>query len=188
MAALSKSVVFVDVQNLYYGMRRVTGDPAARCDYVALRNVLRSSPDDLFLAYVVTPVLGADSEYPHVMKDDAWFIRFLRKSGYQVRRHFARVYQSRDGDGVQFDHTSPIREMVFDSARYTHAFDRVVIVSGSGAMIQIADRARELGKRVAVACFERAKDLNPALKIRADEVIQLEAGLRYVPRKRKVSA
>lgn len=180
-----KSVVFVDIQNVFYGLKRITGDQRARCDFVKLRNVLSSSEDDLFLAYIVTPVMGADSPRPHVMKDDAWFIHFLRKSGYQVRRHFARVFQSKDDDSVQFDRTSPVREMVIDSLRHIHSFDRVVIVSGSGATIPLADKAHELGKLVVVASFERAGDLNPGLKARADETVQLDASFQYVPRRQR---
>ena len=70
--------------------------------------------------------------------------------------------------------------MILDAIRYIPAYDQVVIVSGAGATISVAEKAHENGKRVIVAAFEKAGDLNQELKARADKLVQLDASFRFV--------
>jgi hypothetical protein len=177
-----RTLAVVDVQNIFYGLKRVTGVGEARFDYVRFRKEMTTSPEDLFVAYVVTPVVGRDSVAGIPLRDDSAFVHFMKKAGYKIQRHFARVYMEEGDKEVQFDRTSPADRMFLDTLRYLGSYDRLVIVSGSGSMIPLAEKAKEKGKKVVVASFDKAGDLNRELAALADELVHLDATYRYVKR------
>lgn len=173
-----RTLAFVDCQQLFFGLKRVTGRHTDRIDYVKLRSKLGSSSKDMFFAYIISPLAAAGEGKKIPLHDESKFIRFLTGYGYTVRRHFAKVEFNR-ADMLQFSNTSAIREMTADSIRYMPEFDRIVLASGSGSMIGLADRAHELGKNVVVASFSHAGDLNRELEAKADVLYQLDASFRY---------
>ena len=176
-----KTLVMVDVQSLFYGMKRVTGDYFARVDYQKLRDLLKEGSDVLQLnAYIMTLVTDQNRRG---QKSDENFAKMLRKFGYNVKRHYCTM-EITDGATRNVTVSKPTqmtREIVLDAIRFLPTVDRVIIVSGSGAMLPVARKAKELGKQVWVACFEKAGDLNRELRKAVDNVITLDAEMQWKP-------
>lgn len=177
-----KTLAMVDCQSLFYGMKRVTGDYFARVDYQKLRDVLKEGSDTLqATVYIMTLVTDQNRRG---QKSDENFTKMLRKFGYNVKRHYCTVAIT-DGATRNVTVSKPTqmtREIVLDSIRLLPTVDRLIIVSGSGAMLPVARKAKELGKEVWVSCFEKAGDLNRELRKAVDKVIVLDASIQWVPK------
>jgi len=129
--------VFVDVQNVYYGARRLKG----KLDFDALlegalegRRLIKS------VAYVV------ESKET----DQSQFIALLQKKGIEVRRKALRVRAdgSMKGDWDM--------ELALDILDATPSLDVVVLVSGDGDFTSLVKRVKSMGPRVEVMGFPRA--------------------------------
>ena len=168
-----KTLGLVDLQNIWYGMQRVTG-LAARIDFVKLRKAISTSEEDLMIAYVITPVQG---ETKQPLRDDRKFAAFLKKAGFSVHRQYAQI--NMDDSGVHFDKSHTADRMFFDVVKFLPSFDRLVVVSGSGAMIPLVNKAKSDGKPVVIASFDKAGDLNRELGALADSLIHLDASYKF---------
>ena len=147
--------VFVDVQNMYYGARKLKG----KLDFDALmaaavgdRRLIQST------AYVV--------ESKEI--DQSSFIARLQQKAIEVRRKTLRV---RADGSTKGDWDMELALDILDAAA---KLDVVVLVSGDGDFTSLVKRVKRMGPRVEVIAFPRttAKSL-------------LEAADRFVPLDRK---
>jgi uncharacterized LabA/DUF88 family protein len=129
--------VFIDVQNMYHGARRLKG----KLDFDALmeaavqgRRLIKAT------AYVV------ESEEA----DQSQFIDVLEKRGIEVRRKTLQVRAdgSRKGDWDM--------ELALDILDAAGELDVVILVSGDGDFTSLVKRVKGIGPRVEVIAFPRA--------------------------------
>lgn len=184
-----KSLVLVDVPQLWHGIKRVTGDPKARLDYVRLRKELSESPQDVFIAYLACLVSARGG---HPLRDDSNFTNLLNRSGYLVHRSYVPVKSGEMGPRQEDPTASVYGPALTATITRLPEFDVLRIVSGSGGFIPMAEHAKELGKTVVVYSFGKlpsgnshkvsgAGDLNPTLHELADCTIFLNASYVYDP-------
>ena len=147
--------VFIDVQNVYYGARKLKGlldFDALMESAVAGRRLIQST------AYVV--------ESKEI--DQSWFIARLQQKAIEVRRKTLKVRADGSTKG-DWD-----MELALDILDAASGLDVVVLVSGDGDFTSLAKRVKRIGPRVEVIAFPRhtAKSL-------------LEAADRFQPLDRK---
>jgi len=156
--------VFIDVQNMYYGARRLKGKldfDALLEEAVGKRRLIQAS------AYVV--------ESKEV--DQSGFIALLEQRAIEVRRKTLRV---RVDGSMKGDWDMELALDVLDAAP---RLDVVVLVSGDGDFTSLVKRVKAMGPRVEVVGFPRttAKSLVEA----ADEYHPLDRRFMiYAPRTR----
>jgi uncharacterized LabA/DUF88 family protein len=128
--------VFVDVQNMYYGARRLKG----KLDFDALldaavrdRRLIQAS------AYVV--------ESKEI--DQTGFIAVLQQRAIEVRRKTVRV---RADGSMKGDWDMELALDILDAAP---GLDVVVLVSGDGDFTSLVKRVKQMGPRVEVIGFPR---------------------------------
>jgi uncharacterized LabA/DUF88 family protein len=128
--------VFIDVQNMYYGARRLKG----KLDFDAL---LQAAVRDRRLiqanAYVV--------ESAEI--DQSGFIAILRKLAIDVRR---KTLQVRADGSMKGDWDMDLALDILDAAP---DLDVVVLVSGDGDFTSLVQRVKRIGPRVEVIGFPR---------------------------------
>jgi uncharacterized LabA/DUF88 family protein len=128
--------VFIDVQNMYYGARKLKG----KLDFDALMQAaVRERRLIQATAYVV--------ESNEI--DQSGFIAILQKRAIDVRRKTLRVRAdgSMKGDWDM--------ELAFDVLDAANGLDVVVLVSGDGDFTSLAQRVKRMGPRVEVMGFPR---------------------------------
>lgn len=128
--------VFIDVQNMYYGARRLKG----KLDFDALleaavkeRRLIKTT------AYVV--------ESKEI--DQSQFIAMLQKRAIEVRRKTLHV---RADGSMKGDWDMELALDILDAAP---GLDVVVLVSGDGDFTSLVKRVRSMGPRVEVIAFPR---------------------------------
>jgi uncharacterized LabA/DUF88 family protein len=128
--------VFIDVQNMYYGARRLKG----KLDFDALleaavqeRRLIKTT------AYVV--------ESKEI--DQSQFIAMLQKRAIEVRRKALHV---RADGSMKGDWDMELALDILDAAP---GLDVVVLVSGDGDFTSLVKRVRSMGPRVEVIAFPR---------------------------------
>lgn len=165
-------MILLDVGNLWHGCRRITGRKGARVDFKKVLDRFRSKERKV-VAYVVTP------RFPGEPVRNVGFVGALRSLGIEVRQ--VHVEARREGTEVFVGraHSSVYDMMMEDYSKLGEGVDEVVIVSGAGKVIPLAQRAKEEGRRLIVACFVAVGDLNTVLREVADEVVTLDASLVY---------
>ena len=179
----------VDVPQLWHGIKRVTGDPAARVDYVRLRKEISRSSGDRFIAYLVC-LTSARGGRP--LRDDSGFATLLSRAGYEVHRSYVPVRSADCGPRSEESTISVYSPAMLDAVVSLPEFDTLAVVSGAGGFIPIAEHAKTLGKDVVVYAFGRSPvrteshgrgpgDLNPTLFGIADRFISLDASYAYDP-------
>ena len=128
--------VFIDVQNMYYGARRLKG----KLDFdrlleaaVGQRRLIKTT------AYVV--------ESKEI--DQSQFIAMLQKRAIEVRRKTVQVRAdgSKKGDWDM--------ELALDILDAAPGLDVVVLVSGDGDFTSLVKRVKSMGPRVEVIAFPR---------------------------------
>jgi len=129
--------VFIDVQNVYYGARRLKG----KLDFDALlegavqgRRLIKTT------AYVV------ESKET----DQSQFIAMLEKRAIEVRR---KALQVRADGSMKGDWDMELALDILDAAP---GLDVVVLVSGDGDFTSLVKRVKSMGPRVEVVAFPRA--------------------------------
>jgi uncharacterized LabA/DUF88 family protein len=129
--------VFIDVQNMYYGARRLKG----KLDFDALleaavqgRRLIKTT------AYVV------ESKET----DQSQFIAMLQKRAIEVRR---KTLQVRADGSMKGDWDMELALDILDGAP---RLDVVVLVSGDGDFTSLVKRVKSMGPRVEVIAFPRA--------------------------------
>jgi len=147
--------VFIDVQNVYYGARKLKGlldFDALMESAVGARRLIQST------AYVV--------ESKEI--DQSWFIARLQQKAIEVRRKTLKV---RADGSTKGDWDMELALDILDAAA---GLDVVVLVSGDGDFTSLVKRVKRIGPRVEVIAFPRhtAKSL-------------LEAADRFQPLDRK---
>lgn len=147
--------VFIDVQNVYYGARKLKGlldFDALMQAAVAGRRLIHST------AYVV--------ESKEI--DQSWFIARLQQKAIEVRRKPLRV---RADGSTKGDWDMELALDILDAAA---GLDVVILVSGDGDFTSLVKRVKRIGPRVEVIAFPRhtAKSL-------------IEAADRFQPLDRK---
>lgn len=159
--------VFIDVQNMYYGARRLKG----KVDFDALldaavgkRRLIQTT------AYVI--------ETKEI--DQSQFIQLLQKRAIDVRRKTLTV---RSDGSMKGDWDM---ELALDVLDATPDLDVVVLVSGDGDFTSLVRRVKTLGPRVEVIAFPRhtAKALVEA----ADDYLPLDRKLMIYPKASRSSA
>lgn len=189
-----KVAAFCDVQNLFHGLTRVTGDKRARVDYSRLRKILSEGADEIKMtAYLMTPVEKIPIDKPPSpippedqtgFVDDS-FVVLLRRLGYSVRRNFCsmKVQETDEARYVYYVRTSMARAVYNDVKDCLDDYQRFILVSGAGALVPTAKMVKEAGKTLWVAAFAKSGDLNAEYRRIADKVIPLDETLRWVTRK-----
>jgi uncharacterized LabA/DUF88 family protein len=156
--------VLIDVQNLYYSARNLY---SARVNFkeilkiaVSNRNLIRA------FAYVVSTKTG--EERP--------FFEALVNLGIETR---AKELQEFYGGQKKADWDVGI---VIDAIRISPSVDALVLVSGDGDFIPLAQYLKNQGKRVEIIAF--GKSASGKLKEEADEFIDLcENSKKYLLKK-----
>lgn len=145
--------VFIDVQNMYHSARSLYN---ARVNFkevlneaIAGRNLIRA------FAYVVRTKTG--EEQP--------FFEALTKQGIEIR---VRDLQEFYGGAKKADWDVGI---VIDAIRTAEITDALVIVSGDGDFIPLAEHLKSRGRRVEVMAF--GKSTSSRLREAADEFIDM---------------
>ena len=147
--------VFVDVQNMYYGARKLKGKldfDALMSSAVGNRRLIQST------AYVV--------ESKEI--DQSSFIARLQQKAIEVRRKTLKV---RADGSMKGDWDMELALDILDAAA---KLDVVVLVSGDGDFTSLVKRVKRIGPRVEVIAFPR----NTAKSL-------LESADRFVPLDRK---
>ena len=147
--------VFIDVQNVYYGARKLKGlldFDALMESALAGRRLIQST------AYVV--------ESKEI--DQSWFIARLQQKAIEVRRKTLRVRADGSTKG-DWD-----MELALDILDAAPNLDVVVLVSGDGDFTSLVKRVKRIGPRIEVIAFPR----NTAKSL-------LEAADRFQPLDRK---
>jgi hypothetical protein len=182
---------FVDIQNLFHGLCRMTGDRQARVDYIRLRNMIRGEALDVEItAYVMTPVKELPVEDPssdsvppedRVGFVDDRFVDLLKRLGYRVRRDFCamQVTETDDERYVSYVRTSMARSVYRDVREVLDSCDIILLVSGVGALLPTAEMVKAAKKELWIAAFVRAGDMHSEYKRIADRIIPLDTSLRW---------
>ena len=148
--------VFVDVQNLYYSARFVynakVNFKAILNDAVAGRNLIRA------IAYVIR----AEEE---VKKKP--FFEAMSNIGFEIKAKDLQIFY---GGAKKGDWDIGI---AMDAIELAPKLDTVILVSGDGDFIALAEYLKNQGKRVEVIAFGRST--SSLLKETADEFIDLES-------------
>ena len=159
--------VFIDVQNVYYGARRLKG----KLDF-----------DALMEAAVVDRRLIQSTAYVVESKetDQSSFIALLSNRGIEVRRKSLKV---RADGSMKGDWDMELALDVLDAAAQ---LDVVVLVSGDGDFTSLVQRVRKIGPRVELIGFPRntAKSLIEA----ADSYQPLDRKFMIYPPRRQPEA
>lgn len=156
--------VLIDVQNLYYSARNLYD---ARVNFreilklaVSQRNLIR------VFAYVVRTKTGEEKP----------FFEALIKLGIETR---VKDLQEFYGGQKKADWDVGL---VIDAVRMAPSIDALVLVSGDGDFVSLAEYLKNQGKRVEVIAFGRSA--SSRLKEEADEFIDLESDpKRYLLKK-----
>lgn len=145
--------VFIDVQNMYHSARSIYN---ARVNYkevlesaISGRNLIRA------FAYVVRTKTGEEKS----------FFEALQKQGIEIR---VRDLQEFYGGAKKADWDVGI---VIDAIRTAEIADTLVIVSGDGDFIPLAEHLKSRGRRVEVMAF--GKSTSSRLREAADEFIDI---------------
>lgn len=128
--------VFIDVQNMYYGARRLKG----KLDF-----------DALMQAALINRRLIQATAYVVESKeiDQSGFIALLQQRGIEVRRKTLRV---RADGSMKGDWDMDLALDILDAAP---DLDVVVLVSGDGDFTSLIQRVKRMGPRVEVIGFPR---------------------------------
>jgi len=128
--------VFIDVQNVYYGARRLKG----KLDFDAL---LESAVRDRRLIAATAYVVESKET------NQSQFIGMLQKRAIEVRR---KALQVRTDGSMKGDWDMELALDILDAA---NGLDVVVLVSGDGDFTPLVKRVKALGPRVEVIAFPR---------------------------------
>jgi uncharacterized LabA/DUF88 family protein len=128
--------VFIDVQNMYYGARRLKG----KLDFDAL---LQAAVQDRRLIRATAYVVESKET------DQSQFIAMLEKRAIDVRRKALRV---RADGSMKGDWDMELALDILDSAP---SLDVVVLVSGDGDFTSLVRRVKAMGPQVEVVAFPR---------------------------------
>lgn len=161
-----KTLVIVDIQNLFLASRKVFG-PLARIDYVKLKELFKDTPEDTVdaIAYILA------SPY----HDDKKFLKFLKKHDYILFRKFAKLANTNDTNeysNVQFKNRSWTNHMVWESIKMLPNYQKLVIVSGNGAFCSVIEAAKVSNKPTKVVSFDGT--LQSELATLANSVVLLD--------------
>lgn len=190
-ASVERVLFLVDVQNIFHGMKRATGDPSVRVDFRKLRETLMSGVQTgIFVAYVPTPVQSISRTFeneciePGVQFISGFvndnFVKMLISNGYKVKRFPMEMRVDATGKHQYVSTERLVSSMELEIFRWINAVDSVVIVSGAGKMIPVAQQIRNTGRKVKLACINKASDTNKVLVENVDEVIYLSTeSIRY---------
>ncbi|TSC72791.1 MAG: hypothetical protein G01um101470_277 [Parcubacteria group bacterium Gr01-1014_70] len=145
--------VFIDVQNMYHSARSIYN---ARVNFKEILNEAISGRKLIrAFAYVVRTKTGEEKS----------FFEALQKQGIEIR---VRDLQEFYGGAKKADWDVGI---VIDAIRTSEIVDTIVIVSGDGDFIPLAEHLKSHGRRVEVIAF--GKSTSSRLKEAADEFIDI---------------
>jgi uncharacterized protein (TIGR00288 family) len=151
--------MFIDAQNLYHSAKnlyhgKVNFGNVVK-DAVAGRSVVR------VVAYVITTESG----------EEKTFFEALEKLGIETKTKDLQIFW---GGAKKADWDVSI---AIDAIRIAHKVDAVVLVSGDGDFVPLAQHLKQMGVQVEVACFE--KSVSARLKEEADIFLDLSQDLDY---------
>lgn len=152
--------VFIDAQNLYHTAKHVYNNARVHFgrvveEAVGSRSLVRA------IAYVITTEA----------RDEANFFEALEKLGIEIKTKDLQVFY--DGSKKADWDVS----IAIDAIRIAHKVDSVVLVSGDGDFVPLAQHLKQMGVQVEVACFD--KSVSARLKEEADIFLDLSSGLDY---------
>ncbi len=159
--------VFIDVQNVYYGARRLKG----KLDFDALLEAAVQGR-----RHIKTTAYVVESKET----DQSQFIAILEARGIEVRR---KTLQVRADGSMKGDWDMELALDILDAAA---GLDVVVLVSGDGDFTSLVKRVKSMGPRVEVMSFARntAKSLAQA----ADDFRPLDRKLMIYARAEKADS
>lgn len=152
--------VFIDAQNLYHTAKHVYNN--AR---VHFGRVVEEAVGDRSLVRAIAYVITTES------RDEANFFDALEKLGIEIKTKDLQIFY--DGSKKADWDVS----IAIDAIRIAHKVDAVVLVSGDGDFVPLAQHLKQMGVQVEVACFD--KSVSARLKEEADIFLDLSQDLEY---------
>lgn len=152
--------VFIDAQNLYHTAKHVYNN--AR---VHFGRVVEEAVGDRSLVRAISYVITTES------RDEANFFDALEKLGIEIKTKDLQIFY--DGSKKADWDVS----IAIDAIRIAHKVDAVVLVSGDGDFVPLAQHLKQMGVQVEVACFD--KSVSARLKEEADIFLDLSQDLEY---------
>lgn len=146
--------VFVDTQNLYYSAKNLYG---AKVDF---RRILEVGLNQRQLIRAIIYVIKAD------IPEEESFFEALRNIGYEVKIKELRTYY----DGTKRGDWD--MGIAIDTIKLAEKLDTVVLVSGDGDFVALAEHLRAKGIRVEVMAF--GKSTSSELRRASNEFIDLD--------------
>jgi uncharacterized LabA/DUF88 family protein len=152
--------VFIDTQNLYHTAKQVYNN--AR---VHFGRVVEEAVGDRSLVRAIAYVITTET------RDEANFFEALEKLGIEIKTKDLQIFY--DGSKKADWDVS----IAIDAIRIAHKVDSVVLVSGDGDFVPLAQHLKQMGVQVEVACFD--KSVSARLKEEADIFLDLSDDLDY---------
>ena len=152
--------VFIDTQNLYHTAKQVYNN--AR---VHFGRVVEEAVGDRSLVRAIAYVITTET------RDEANFFEALEKLGIEIKTKDLQIFY--DGSKKADWDVS----IAIDAIRIAHKVDSVVLVSGDGDFVPLAQHLKQMGVQVEVACFD--KSVSARLKEEADIFLDLSGDLDY---------
>lgn len=152
--------VFIDTQNLYHTAKQVYNN--AR---VHFGHVVEEAVGDRSLVRAIAYVITTET------RDEANFFEALEKLGIEIKTKDLQIFY--DGSKKADWDVS----IAIDAIRIAHKVDSVVLVSGDGDFVPLAQHLKQMGVQVEVACFD--KSVSARLKEEADIFLDLSDDLDY---------
>jgi uncharacterized protein (TIGR00288 family) len=152
--------VFIDTQNLYHTAKNVYN-----FSRVNFGNVVYEAVGNRSLVRAVAYVISTES------RDEQSFFEALEKQGIEIKTKDLQIFidgsKKADWDVA----------IAVDAMRIAQKVDAVVLVTGDGDFVPLAQYLKQLGVQVEIACFE--KSISAKLREEADIFLDLSADLDY---------
>ena len=162
--------VAVDIQNLWYSCRNSVGS-GYRVDYRQLQEYIYDITDGVDPVITCVAYLIASPNH-----DQTNFLNTLRNLGFRVKKR--NLYY--DPEKKSATNTNWDVGITADAFLNLDQYDTLILISGDGDFVYMADPIIDQGKEVIVASFE--KSLNKGLANAASKVYYLEDDVVYSPR------
>jgi len=151
----SRTVVFIDGDNLYYSTKSL----GLTLDFAKFHDLLIQTFGESVLYYYSTIDPTANQQIS--------FLRYLQRTGYRVKSYPLRKI----GESVRY--TSAINvQLAVDAVSVSQYFDKVVIVSGDKDFVPLLRTLKELGRKIIVLSLPIVTSVE--LRQEADQFLNLD--------------
>jgi uncharacterized LabA/DUF88 family protein len=152
--------VFIDAQNLYHTAKHVYHNA-----HVHFGRVVEEAVGNRSLVRAIAYVITTEA------RDEANFFEALEKLGIEIKTKDLQIFY--DGSKKADWDVS----IAIDAIRIAHKVDAVVLVTGDGDFVPLAQHLKQMGVQVEVACF--GKSVSARLKDEADIFLDLSSDLDH---------